>query len=100
MSRPDRWARSSNTRPRPPPSSRRPCSTCVAAGAPSASPAERKRRKMSAPPDFELPPVEMPFEVQPLDPPPPSPEELRAELARQRKEEDENSAELASGIVT
>jgi hypothetical protein len=54
---------------------------------------------MSAPPDFELPPVEMPFEVQPLDPPPPSPEELRAELARQRKEEDEDTDELASGIV-
>lgn len=55
---------------------------------------------MSAPPDFELPPIEMPFPVEPLDPPPPTQEELRAEMAKLRKEEDENSAELASAILT
>jgi hypothetical protein len=55
---------------------------------------------MSAPPDFELPQVAMPFEVQPLDPPPPTPEEIEAELRAQRKEENENADELASAIVT
>jgi Pre-toxin TG len=55
---------------------------------------------MSAPPDFELPAVEAPFEVQPLDPPPPTPEQIQAELSRQREEDDEKNAEVASGIVT
>jgi Pre-toxin TG len=47
-------------------------------------------------PDFELPLVELPFAVQPLDTPPPTQEELDAEYYKLRREQDEAERELQS----
>jgi len=50
-------------------------------------------------PAYALTLFEMPFEVQPLDQPPPTAEELEAELRALKKERDEIAGELADGIV-
>lgn len=50
-------------------------------------------------PAFALTLFEMPFEVQPLDQPSPTAEELEAELRALRKERDEIAGELAHAIV-
>jgi hypothetical protein len=47
-------------------------------------------------PDFELPPIELPFDVQLLDTPPPTPEELEKEYLEWWKEQEHAKRELGS----
>ena len=53
---------------------------------------------MSAP-DFELPQVELPFQVQALDTPPPTQEELLAEYGEWWREQEEAKLELQSVLL-